>query len=76
LIRDSNHELLLNIPTLLSRLVDLVRNKDYTVRYDNFNQEHEHFLQMIDDSMSDDSMSDDFDEMGDDNSSIDSLNVR
>ncbi len=70
MIRDSNHELLLNIPTLLSRLVDLVRNKDYTVRYDNFNQEHEHFLQMIDDSMSDD-----FDDMDDDNSSIDSLNV-
>ena len=32
-VRDQNQDLLLNIPGLLGRLVNLVRRKDYTIRY-------------------------------------------
>ena len=54
-IRDQNQELLLGIPTLLSRLVNLVRKKDYSVRYPDSNTEIENWIRYIDQALSDDS---------------------
>ena len=59
-IRDQNLDYLLNIPTLLLRLVNLVRRKDYTVRYPGANNEMEHWIRYIDETLSD---SDDNDSM-------------
>lgn len=78
LIRDLNHEFLLNIPNLLPRLVNLVKTKDYMVRYDHMEHENDHFLQMIENSLSD---TDDFDDQlldgffSDNSNSIDSISV-
>jgi len=52
-IRDQNQELLLNIPTLLYRLVNLVRCKDYAVRYNGKSTELEHWIRYIDEALSD-----------------------
>ena len=52
-IRDQNQELLLRIPTLLSRLVYLVRRKDYAIRYSDANSEIEHWIRYIDQALSD-----------------------
>lgn len=52
-VRDQNQELLLRIPTLLSRLVYLVRRKDYAIRYSDANSEIEHWIRYIDQALSD-----------------------
>jgi Trpc4-associated protein len=52
-VRDQNQDLLLNIPTLLSRLVNLVRRKDYAVRFAGANSEIEHWIRYIDQTLSD-----------------------
>jgi Trpc4-associated protein len=52
-IRDQNQELLLRIPTLLFRLVNLVRRKDYAIRYPDANSEIEHWIRYIDQALSD-----------------------
>ena len=52
-VRDQNQELLLNIPTLLYRLVNLVRGKDYAVRFNGKNSELEHWIRYIDEALSD-----------------------
>ena len=52
-IRDQNQELLLKIPTLLFRLVNLVRRKDYAVRFTGANSEIEHWIRYIDQALSD-----------------------
>lgn len=52
-VRDQNQELLLNIPTLLYRLVNLVRGKNYAVRYNGKNSELEHWIRYIDEALSD-----------------------
>ena len=52
-IRDQNQELLLKIPTLLFRLVNLVRRKDYAIRYSDANSEIEHWIRYIDQALSD-----------------------
>lgn len=52
-VRDQNQELLLNIPSLLNRLVNLVRCKDYAVRYTGKSTELEHWIRYIDEALSD-----------------------
>ncbi len=52
-VRDQNQELLLKIPNLLTRLVGLVRDKDYAVRYQGVNSELEHWMRYIDEALSD-----------------------
>lgn len=52
-IRDQNQEFLLSIPTLLFRLVNLVRRKDYTVRFNGAGNEIEHWIRYIDEALSD-----------------------
>ena len=59
IIRDLNHDLLLNTPNLLYRLVDLVRTKDYTVRFANTSHEIDHWLRVIDEVLSDDDFNED-----------------
>ena len=63
-VRDQNQEFLLNMPSLLSRLVNLVRRKDYTVRFSGANNEIEHWIRYIDEALSD----------SDDNESMDTTN--
>jgi len=53
-IRDSNHDILLNTPDLLHRLVNLVRRKDYSVRYSGAQNELENWIRYIDEALSDD----------------------
>lgn len=53
-IRDSNHEILLNTPDFLHRLVNLVRRKDYSVRYSGAQNELENWIRYIDEALSDD----------------------
>jgi hypothetical protein len=53
-IRDANHEILLNTPDLLHRLVNLVRRKDYSVRYSGAQNELENWIRYIDEALSDD----------------------
>lgn len=43
-IRDQNQEFLLSIPSLLFRLVNLVRRKDYTIRFNGANSEIENWI--------------------------------
>ncbi|CAF0707115.1 unnamed protein product [Brachionus calyciflorus] len=69
-IRDINQEFLLSIPSFLFRLVNLVRRKDYTVRFSGANNEIEHWIRYIDEALSD---SDDNDLM-DTTNSTSSLN--
>lgn len=57
-VRDQNQDLLLNIPSLLSRLVNLVRRKDYTIRYTDSNSEIEHWMRYLDEALSDNEDSD------------------
>lgn len=57
-VRDQNQDLLLNIPSLLSRLVNLVRRKDYTTRYTNSSSEIEHWMRYLDEALSDNEDSD------------------
>ena len=52
-IRDQNQEFLLSLPTFLSRLVNLVRSKDYTRRFSGLNCELEHWIRSIDEALSD-----------------------
>ena len=58
-VRDQNQDLLLNIPTLLFRLVNLVRRKDYAVRFSGANSEIEHWIRYIDQTLSDSEDNDD-----------------
>lgn len=53
-IRDANHEILLNSPRFLHRLVNLVKKKDYAARYSNGHNELEHWIEYIDQALSDD----------------------
>ena len=57
-IRDQNQELLLSIPTLLNRLVNLVRKKDYSVRFPDSSTEIENWIRYIDQALSDTDESD------------------
>ena len=52
-VRDQNQELLLNIPSLLTRLVNLVRRKDYAIRYSGTSSELEHWMRYLDEALSD-----------------------
>lgn len=52
-IRDQNQEFLLSIPSLLFRLVNLVRRKDYMIRFNGANSEIEHWIRYIDQALSD-----------------------
>ena len=52
-VRDQNQELLLNIPSLLNRLVNLVHRKDYAIRYPGTDSELEHWMRYLDEALSD-----------------------
>lgn len=52
-VRDQNQELLLNIPSLLDRLVNLVHRKDYAIRYPGTDSELEHWMRYLDEALSD-----------------------
>jgi Trpc4-associated protein len=49
-----NQELLLSVPGFLYRLVNLVRRKDYAIRYPNTANELDHWMRYIDAALSDD----------------------
>jgi hypothetical protein len=52
-IRDQNQEFLLNIPSFISRLVNLVRRRNYTFRSNNLECELENWIHSIDEALSD-----------------------
>jgi Trpc4-associated protein len=52
-IRDQNQEFLLSLPAFLARLVNLVRRKEYTSRFNGLNCELEHWIRSIDEALSD-----------------------
>lgn len=46
-VRDQNQEFLLSIPSFLFRLVNLVRRKDYTIRFSGANSEIENWIRYL-----------------------------
>lgn len=54
-VRDQNQELLLSIPTLLFRLVNLIKRKEYATRFEGASSEIEHWIRYIDEALSDNS---------------------
>jgi hypothetical protein len=52
-IRDQNQDFLLGLPAFLARLVNLVRRKEYTSRFNGLNCELEHWIRSIDEALSD-----------------------
>lgn len=69
-VRDQNQMLLINTPGLLSRLVNLVRQKDYAIRYIGTNSEIEHWMRYLDEALSDDDENENSSEMN-----INELNI-